>query len=50
MTDMNLNAEDHVDASRQNLKSLSFRLRDVYGNTINLHGQNLSFTLIFQPK
>ena len=50
MTDMNLNTEDHVDVSRHNLKSLSFRLTDVYGNTINLHGQNLSFTLIFQPK
>jgi hypothetical protein len=25
-------------------------LTDVYGNMINLHGQNISFTLVFCPK
>jgi hypothetical protein len=50
MTDLNLNVEDFADVSRLTLKSLSFRLTDVYGNIINLHGQNISFTLIFCPK
>ena len=50
MTDMNLWAEDFVDVSRLTLKSLNFRLTDVYGNMINLHGQNISFTLVFCPK
>lgn len=49
MTEMNLNVEDFVDVSRLTLKSLSFRLTDVYGNIVNLHGQNISFTLIFMP-
>jgi len=50
MTDAWLNPEDFSDVSRLTLKSLSFRLTDVYGNTINLHGQHISFTLIFCPK
>jgi hypothetical protein len=44
-----LNAEDYVDVSRQTLRSLNFKLVDVYGNTVNLHGQKFSFSLIFKP-
>jgi hypothetical protein len=48
MTDQWLNVEDYIDVSRQTVRSLTFRLSDVYGNTINLHGSNFSFTLLFK--
>lgn len=49
MFDNYLFAEDFVDVSRQTLRSLNFKLVDVYGNVINLHGQNFSFSLVFKP-
>lgn len=38
---------DYLDCSRQTLKTIEFLLRDVNNNTINLHGANLSFSIIF---
>jgi hypothetical protein len=49
MYDNYLNAEDFFDVSRQTLRSLNFKLVDVYGNVANLHGQNFSFSLVFKP-
>jgi hypothetical protein len=46
-TNLYLNPEDHGDVSRRTFKSLNFKLTDVYGNTVPLHGQNISFTLVF---
>jgi hypothetical protein len=42
-----LNAEDCTDISKRSFKSINFRLTDVNGNTVPLHGQNISFTLVF---
>ena len=38
---------DWVNVSRLLLKTLEFRLSDVYGNTIDLRGMPISFSLIF---
>ena len=40
-------AQDYLDCSRQTLSRLAFRLEDVYGNIINLHGNHWSFSIIF---
>ena len=40
-------AQDYLDCSRQTLSRLSFRLEDVFGNPIDLHGNRWSFSLIF---
>jgi len=42
------NMDDYVNVSKLRLRSLNFRLTDVYGNVIDLHGQNWSFTLLFK--
>jgi hypothetical protein len=47
--DTALNAEDFSNISKLSFKSLQFRLLDVYGNVLNMHGQNWSFTLIIKP-
>ena len=38
---------DYLDCSRQTLRTLEFRLTDVNGNEIPLHGSNWSMSLIF---
>ena len=38
---------DYLDCSRQTLKTIDLLLRDVNNNTINLHGANLSFSIVF---
>ena len=48
MFDKDINTDDHVDVSKRSLRSIHFRLTDVYGNTLNLHGQHWSFTLLFR--
>jgi hypothetical protein len=42
-----LNDQDYTDCSKQLIRSLDFRLTDSYGNTLELHGGHVSFTLIF---
>ena len=38
---------DWIDVSNRSLKRLRFRITDSRGKTVNLHGQNVSFTLLF---
>jgi hypothetical protein len=40
-------ANDYLDCSKQTFRRLSFQLKDVYGNTINLHNAQVSFSLVF---
>ena len=45
--DSTLVGNDYLDCSRQTLRTLEFRLTDVSGNEIPLHGSNWSMSLIF---
>ena len=45
--DSTLVGNDYLDCSRQTLRTLEFRLTDVNGNEIPLHGSNWSMSLIF---
>ena len=45
--DQVLTGNDFGDCSKQTLRSISFQLKDVNGNEINLHGNHLSFSVIF---
>ena len=38
---------DYLDCSRQALKRLEFKIKDVFGNVINLHGNHWSFSIVF---
>jgi len=38
---------DYLDCSRQTLSRLGFRLTNVFGETIDLHGHHWSFSLVF---
>ena len=38
---------DYSDCSHQTLSRLSFQLKYVFGNNINLHGQHRSFSIVF---
>jgi hypothetical protein len=38
---------DHLDCSKQTLRQIEFKLQDVSGNVINLHGVHVSFSIIF---
>ena len=40
-------SSDYLDCSRQTLKTISFELKDAHGKIINLHGANLSFSIVF---
>jgi len=40
-------SSDYIDVSRQTLRALKFQLKDSLGNIINLHGGNMSFSLVF---
>ncbi len=40
-------SSDYIDVSRQTLRVLKFQLKDSLGNIINLHGGNMSFSLVF---
>jgi len=41
-------SSDYIDVSRQSLRALKFQLKDSLGNVINLHGANMSFSLVFE--
>ena len=43
-------SHDWIDVSKQLLNTLEFRLSDAYGNTIDLRGMPVSFSLIFMPQ
>ena len=38
---------DKIDVSRQTIKTLNFSFKNVHGNVIDLHGANVSFSMIF---
>ena len=38
---------DWIDVSKKSLKRLRFRITDARGKSVHLHGQNVSFTLLF---
>ena len=38
---------DKIDVSRQLFKTLNCTLKHVHGNTIDLHGAHVSFSMIF---
>jgi hypothetical protein len=42
-----MTAQDYLDCSRQTLSRLEFRLEDVFGNVLDLHGNHWSFSIIF---
>ena len=48
ITDKVLNAEDYTNCSRQVLKTLSFRICDVHGSVVDLHGAHVSFCIVFR--
>jgi hypothetical protein len=45
--DANVLPYDFLSCSKQTLRTMSFRLHDVYGRTIPLHGSNINFSIIF---
>jgi len=47
ITETWLNDQDYTDCSRHALRSLDFRLTDSFGNTLELNGGHVSFTLLF---
>lgn len=48
ITDNTINKDDFTDCSRQNIRQLKFRITDIKNNTLNLHGQHVSFSLVFK--
>jgi len=42
-----MSTNDFLDCSKQTLKNIEFTLSDVHGERINLHGQEVSFSIIF---
>jgi len=41
---------DYIDCGGQTLRTIQFSLRDGFNRTVDLHGGNLSFTLLFTEK
>jgi len=41
---------DYINVSKQTLKTINFKIQTVDGKTINLHGANVSFSIIFDIK
>ena len=38
---------DYLDCSHQTLSRVSFQLRDIFGNIIDLNGAHISFSIVF---
>ena len=45
--DQTVTGMDYLDCSHQTLSRISFQLKDVFGNIINLHGNHMSFSIVF---
>jgi hypothetical protein len=45
--DQTVTGMDYLDCSRQTLSRLSFQLRDVFGNIIDLNENHISFSIVF---
>ena len=41
---------DYLECGAQNLRTLEFNLRDAKGNHIPLHGENISFSIVFSTQ
>ncbi len=41
---------DYLECGAQNLRTLEFNLRDAKGNYIPLHGENISFSIVFSTQ
>lgn len=47
IADSVLSAHDYIDCGKLQLRTLSFKLTDVRGNTVPLHGAHCSFSIVF---
>ena len=45
--DQNSSPNDYLNCSRQTLRTIEFHLKDSRGRYINLHGMNISFSIVF---
>jgi hypothetical protein len=45
--DQTVTGMDYIDCSHQTLSRISFQLRDVFGNLIDLHDNHISFSIVF---
>ena len=45
--DQNSSPNDYLNCSRQTLRTIEFHLKDSRGRYINLHGMNVSFSIVF---
>ena len=45
--DQTVTGMDYLDCSHQTLSRISFQLKDILGKTINLHGNHMSFSIVF---
>ena len=45
--DQTVTGMDYLDCSHQTLSRISFQLKDVFGNIIDLHGNHMSFSIVF---
>lgn len=48
ITDAYANTDDYLDCSKHAIRVLDFRICDVYGNVLNLHGGHVSFSILFK--
>jgi hypothetical protein len=48
ITDNNYNQEDLLDCSKHALRMLDFKICDIHGNTLNLHGGHVTFSILFK--
>ena len=47
IVDQNSSPNDYLNCSRQTLRTIEFHLKDSRGRYINLHGMNVSFSIVF---
>jgi len=45
--DQTVTGMDYLDCSRQTLSRISFQLKDIHGNLVDLHGNHFSFSIVF---
>jgi hypothetical protein len=45
--DQTVTGMDYLDCSHQTLSRIGFQLRDIFGKVINLHGNHVSFSIVF---
>ena len=45
--DQTVTGMDYLDCSGQTLSRISFKLKDIYGNAVDLHGNHFSFSIVF---